>query len=125
MIHGLQRFFAALAEAGIRTSPAERIDAVRALDAVGVEDATRFRQALQATLVKRDGQRAAFDEIFGRFFAGPGRASGRRRRGRARGRENHIGRRDCRCTWRHCRCRAYGRISSRQRNTENAGSLGE
>jgi len=85
MIHGLQRFFAALAEAGIRTSPAERIDAVRALDAVGVEDATRFRQALQATLVKRDGQRAAFDEIFGRFFAGPGRASGRRRRGRARG----------------------------------------
>jgi len=84
MIHGLQRFFAALGEAGIRTSPAERIDAVRALDAVGIEDASRFRQALQATLVKRDGQRAAFDQVFNRFFMGPGLAPGRRRGRRAR-----------------------------------------
>jgi len=80
MIRGLQRFFEALGEAGIRTSPAERIDAVRAVEGVGVEDAARFRQALRATLVKRSGLRVAFDEAFDRFFAAPGRAPGRRRR---------------------------------------------
>ena len=84
MIHGLQRFFEALGAADIRTSPAERIDALRALEAVGVEDASRFRQALRATLVKRDRQRVVFDEVFDRFFAAPGRAPGGRRRRRAR-----------------------------------------
>ena len=79
MIHGLQRFFDALDQAGIRTSPAERIDAIRALEGVGIEDASRFRQALRATLVKRAGQRIAFEEVFDRFFVGPGRAPGRRR----------------------------------------------
>ena len=42
MIHVLHRFFGALGESGIRTSPAERIDAVRAVEGVGVEDAARF-----------------------------------------------------------------------------------
>jgi uncharacterized protein with von Willebrand factor type A (vWA) domain len=88
MIHGLQRFFDALDKAGIRTSPAERIDAIRALEGVGIEDASRFRQALRATLVKRAGQRIAFDEVFDRFFVGPGRARGRRRRRGAGGRES-------------------------------------
>jgi len=83
MIHALQRFFDALGESGIRTSPAERIDAVRAVEDVGVEDAARFRQALRATLVKRAGQRVAFDETFDRFFVAPGRAPGRRRHRRA------------------------------------------
>jgi uncharacterized protein with von Willebrand factor type A (vWA) domain len=80
MIHGLQRFFETLGEAGIRTSPAERIDAVRAVEGVGIEDAVRFRQALRATLVKRSGLRVAFDDAFDRFFVAPGRAPGRRRR---------------------------------------------
>jgi len=91
MIHGLQRFFDALDQAGIRTSPAERIDAIRALEGVGIEDASRFRQALRATLVKRAGQRNAFEEVFDRFFVGPGRAPGRRRRRGAGGAESGHG----------------------------------
>jgi uncharacterized protein with von Willebrand factor type A (vWA) domain len=85
MIHGLQRFFGELDEAGVRTSPAERIEAVRAVHAVGVEEPSRFRQALRATLVKRSAQRAIFDQVFDRFFVAPGRAPGRRRRRRAGG----------------------------------------
>jgi uncharacterized protein with von Willebrand factor type A (vWA) domain len=81
VIAGLQRFFDEIRRAGVRVSPAECVEAVRAVEQVGFEDRERFRQALRATLVKRAMQRKSFDEVFDRFFVGPARA-GDRKRGR-------------------------------------------
>lgn len=79
MIAGLQRFFDEIRRAGVRVSPAECVEAVRAVEQVGLEDRERFRQALRATLVKRAMQRKSFDEVFDRFFVGPARGRGRKR----------------------------------------------
>jgi hypothetical protein len=79
VIAGLQRFFDEIRRAGVRASPAECVEAVRAVDQVGLEDRERFRQALRATLVKRAMQRKSFDEVFDRFFVGPSRGGGRKR----------------------------------------------
>ncbi|HXV77392.1 MAG TPA: VWA domain-containing protein [Candidatus Polarisedimenticolaceae bacterium] len=88
MIEALQRFFEVLHDGGVRSSPAERLDALRALECVGVADRARVKQALRATLVKHAAQRGLFDTTFDRFFAAPGRARrGRRRRAGAKGGE--------------------------------------
>jgi uncharacterized protein len=74
----LIRFVTELRAAGLRVSVAESIDAISAVAAVGL-DRTRMREALAAALVKDEADRAAFDEVFGRFFAAPpGDAKGRR-----------------------------------------------
>ena len=83
MIHGLQRFVAELRDAGIRASTAEWLDALRAIEVLGIEDREQVRAALAATLVKRAAQRPRYDALFDRFFAPPGRAP-RKGRGHSR-----------------------------------------
>jgi uncharacterized protein with von Willebrand factor type A (vWA) domain len=78
MIPAVARFVEALRREGVVISPAEVIDAARAVDAVGLERRDRFRAALLATLAKDGRARAAFDRTFDRFFAPPPRRSARR-----------------------------------------------
>lgn len=79
MIRALARFVDALREEGVPVSPAEVLDASRALGAVGLSDRARFRGALRATLAKGKRQAEAFDRLFDRFFASPRRRKGGRR----------------------------------------------
>ena len=53
--------------AGVPISIAESIDALRAAAAVGVEREP-LREALAASIVKDEADRATFDEVFDRFF---------------------------------------------------------
>jgi hypothetical protein len=71
------RFISDLRAAGLRISLSESMDAVQAVAAVGVER-DLLHEALAASLVKDEEDRPLFDEIFARFFAGPGS----RRRGK-------------------------------------------
>jgi uncharacterized protein with von Willebrand factor type A (vWA) domain len=81
MIAPLHRFVEALRARGVSLSPAEVLDAARAVDAVGPEDRARFRAALAATLAKDRRALALFDETFEGFFAPPARASAGKGRG--------------------------------------------
>ena len=74
----LGRFIAELRKAGIRVSVAESIDAMNAVAAAGLLQ-SRMREALAATLIKEEADRAAFDEAFTRFFAAPAAGGGKRR----------------------------------------------
>ena len=65
------RFINDLRAAGLRISLSESIDAVQAVAAVGIEREL-LREALAASLVKEEEDRPLFDEVFARFFAGPG-----------------------------------------------------
>jgi uncharacterized protein with von Willebrand factor type A (vWA) domain len=86
---------------GIGVSVAESMDAVAAVAAAGVERET-LREALAATLVKDERDRATFDRLFEKAFplvAGGVAAEGRRRRpaggsggGAGRGRASQMGR---------------------------------
>ena len=59
---------------GIRVSPSENMEALRALELVGVGDPHGFRTALRATLVKRFADMRLFEELFELFFLGFGKA---------------------------------------------------
>jgi uncharacterized protein with von Willebrand factor type A (vWA) domain len=65
------RYINELRAAGLRISLSESMDAVQAVAAVGIEREV-LREALAASLVKEEEDRPVFDEIFVRFFAGPG-----------------------------------------------------
>ena len=65
----LTDFVRVLRNAEIRVSPAETMDAARALELVGYADRERVRQVLAATLAKSIDEKALFDECFERFFA--------------------------------------------------------
>jgi uncharacterized protein with von Willebrand factor type A (vWA) domain len=82
MIAGIGRFVEALREEGLQASPAELLDAVRAVEQVGVEDRARFRAALRATLAKGRRPAAIFDRVFDRWYVPPalGGAEGKRKR---------------------------------------------
>jgi len=73
MIAALARFVEALREEGVHASPAELLDATRAVAIVGLEDRARFRGALSATLAKSHDQRGTFRRVFDRFFVPPRR----------------------------------------------------
>lgn len=73
MISALARFVAALRAEEHAVSPAEIVDAGRALDLVGLERRTDVRSALRATLAKDRRAAAAFDRLFDSFFAPPPR----------------------------------------------------
>jgi uncharacterized protein len=62
-------FARALRAAGVRISPPEVADALSAAARVGLEDRNTFRSALRATLLKRELDRAAFDELFALHFS--------------------------------------------------------
>jgi len=78
MIAGLSRFVTLLRSDGIAASPAEWLDAVRALELVGIDDRESVREALGCTLVKHADQRRIFERAFDRFFVAPPRGSKRR-----------------------------------------------
>lgn len=62
------RFISALRGGGVRVSLAESADALRAVEALGIQERDRFRLALRATLVKDAGDLPTFDELFPLFF---------------------------------------------------------
>jgi uncharacterized protein len=64
----LQEFAQLLRRNGVRVSTSEVIDATRSLVAVGVAERADLEAALRATLVKRPGDRRAFDELFALYF---------------------------------------------------------
>ncbi|WP_309092521.1 VWA domain-containing protein [Phenylobacterium sp.] len=65
----LEQFFRALRAADVRVSPAEAIDATRAVAVTGFSDRTLFKDALCATLAKSADEVARFDATFEAFFA--------------------------------------------------------
>ncbi len=83
MIVALARFVAALRAEDHAVSPAEIVDAGRALDLVGLAHRKDVRSALRATLAKDRRAAAAFDRLFDRFFTPPARAGTSRERRRA------------------------------------------
>jgi uncharacterized protein len=68
MIDRVGEFCALLRKNGVRVSTSEVLDASRALDAVGPGEVGRVRAALRASLIKREADLAAFDELFGLYF---------------------------------------------------------
>ena len=71
MIEALARFVDALRAEKVAVSPAEIVDAGRALDLVGWERRADVRMALRATLAKDRRSAQSFDRLFDRFFAPP------------------------------------------------------
>jgi uncharacterized protein with von Willebrand factor type A (vWA) domain len=65
-------FINELRQAGLRISLSESMDALQAIAVAGIEREI-LQEALAASLVKEEADRPAFDEIFTRFFMGPGR----------------------------------------------------
>lgn len=72
MLARLQEFVGLLRKNGVRTSTAELLDGVRALEAVGLADPLLVRAALAASLIKRQEDQDAFDDLFDLFFFRPG-----------------------------------------------------
>jgi uncharacterized protein with von Willebrand factor type A (vWA) domain len=76
MIGALARFVAALRDGGLTVSPAEIVDAGRALDLVGLTRREGVREALRATLAKDRSATATFDRLFDIYFKAPRRSGG-------------------------------------------------
>lgn len=72
MLARLLEFNHALRDAGIPIAISEGIDALQAIEHVGVAERQPFRAALAATLIKDEAQRPAFDTLFDLYF-GTGR----------------------------------------------------
>lgn len=68
MQHTLEQFFRALRAADVRVSPAEAIDASRAVAVTGYGDRTLFRDALCSTLAKSAEEVDRFEAVFDTFF---------------------------------------------------------
>lgn len=68
----IQRFVARLRDEGVEISPAETIDAVRAVSASDVTHRDAVRLALRAALIKRREEMQTFERAFARFFSAPG-----------------------------------------------------
>jgi len=71
MRENLHRFFRAARGAGVHVSPAESIDAMRAVTTVGVSDRSLLRDALLLTLAKSEDEKKALGACFDLFFASP------------------------------------------------------
>jgi uncharacterized protein with von Willebrand factor type A (vWA) domain len=67
----LHRFFRAARGAGVRVSPAESIDAMRAVAEVGFADRGVLRDTLLLTLAKTQDEKRALGECFDLFFSQP------------------------------------------------------
>lgn len=72
MTDRLVDFVGILREYGITAGPSETIDAAEAILALGLTDTNRLRSGLAATLLRRNGQRAVFDQLFDLYFLGIG-----------------------------------------------------
>jgi uncharacterized protein len=62
-------FVRAARSAGVRVSPAETIDAARAVEAVGLADRERLRDTLSLVLAKTADEKARLEDCFDRFFS--------------------------------------------------------
>ena len=71
MRENLHRFCRAARGAGVHVSPAESIDAMRAVAEVGVSDRGVLRDALLLTLAKSEDEKKALGACFDLFFAHP------------------------------------------------------
>jgi uncharacterized protein len=71
MKENLHRFFRAARGAGVRVSPAESIDAMRAVASVGLSDREILRDTFLLTLAKTDEEKQALGECFDLFFRIP------------------------------------------------------
>jgi uncharacterized protein len=67
----LHRFFRAARGAGVRVSPAESIDAMKAVADVGFADRDILRDTLLLTLAKNQDEKRALGETFDLFFSQP------------------------------------------------------
>jgi uncharacterized protein len=67
----LHRFFRAARGAGVRVSPAESIDAMKAVADVGFSDRGILRDTLLLTLAKSEEEKQALGETFDLFFSQP------------------------------------------------------
>lgn len=64
----LNRFVALLRMRDVRVSPAETIDALRALGALEISDRAAVKAALSGTLIKNERDLPIFEELFEQFF---------------------------------------------------------
>lgn len=71
MRENLHRFFRAARGAGVHVSPAESIDAMRAVKQVGLSDRAILRDALLLTLAKSQDEKLALGDCFDLFFSQP------------------------------------------------------
>ncbi len=68
------QFVRGLRAAGVRVSVSESIDALHAIDTLGIQNKDIFRDSLRATLVKDVDHVAVFDELFPLYFGSGGPA---------------------------------------------------
>lgn len=61
-------FVGLLREHGIHAGPSETVDAASAIVALGIDNRERLRSGLAACLLRRNGQRAVFDQLFDLYF---------------------------------------------------------
>jgi uncharacterized protein len=71
MRENLHRFFRAARGAGVRVSPAESIDAMRAVSKVGFDDRQILRDTFLVTLAKTQEEKRALGDCFDLFFSQP------------------------------------------------------
>src|SRR3984893_8220157 len=71
MRENLHRFFRAARGAGVRLSPAESIDAMRAVSKVGISDRGILRDTFLLTLAKTQDEKRALGDCFDLFFSQP------------------------------------------------------
>jgi hypothetical protein len=71
MRENLHRFFRAARGAGVHVSPAESIDAMRAVATVGFEERSILRDTLLLTLAKSEDEKKALGDCFDLFFSQP------------------------------------------------------
>src|SRR5699024_7883231 len=71
MRENLHRFLRAARGAGVRVSPAESIDAMRAVSKVGFADRGVLRDTFLLTLAKSQDEKRALGECFDLFFSQP------------------------------------------------------
>jgi uncharacterized protein len=71
MRDNLHRFFRAARGAGVHVSPAESIDAMRAVASVGMSDREVLRDTFLLTLAKTQDEKRALGDCFDLFFAAP------------------------------------------------------
>ncbi|MGW4324369.1 vWA domain-containing protein [Nocardia sp. NPDC004573] len=64
----LVAFVGLLRDHGINAGPSETIDAAEAMVALGINDRDRLRSGMAACLLRRNGQRAVFDQLFDLYF---------------------------------------------------------
>jgi uncharacterized protein len=70
LVRATLRFCRLLRERGVATTPAEAVDAVRALEVIDLRDRRELYLALRAVLVVRVEDYRLFDELFDRFWRG-------------------------------------------------------